>query len=397
MMIRQTTPAETRRTDELFCIAFELPMEGDPDREPREEPGVHRWAAFEDGTAEMMSMFVLSDFPMNFDGHSCLMGGVGGVATLPQYRRRGGIRGCFEQALPWMHENGYDFSYLYPFSTAYYRKFGYECCVRKLAVTLNLGLLRPEPVAGTCILADSRRPMTEAIRTVDQALEQRYNMMIRHDAAFYDWTAHHDPAGSLEFTYVWLNAEHIPKAYTTFHQEAQPDGRNLICTRFCFVDREGFQGLMGLLKSLGTDHMYAKFFLPAECSLEYLFPEWSLGAFQASLCNAGMVRVINAESVLRKAAYRGSGQVVLEIRDPQIGANSGRFRVCFENGAAVCVVRTEDIPDAILTIPAFSALMAGVSDLRDAEAWMPGLEICNAAAPLSGVFYRKPMMICDSF
>ena len=79
----------------------------------------------------MMSTFTVSDFTVQFDGSPCQLGGIGGVATLPQYRRRGGIRACFREALPDMYGSGYDFSYLYPFSTAYYRKFGYENCVQK--------------------------------------------------------------------------------------------------------------------------------------------------------------------------------------------------------------------------------------------------------------------------
>lgn len=137
MIIRKTRPEEGKRVNTLFAIAFEQPMENGPG----EEPGVTNWGAFEEDT--MFSTFAVTDFTQFFDGNQVKMGGIGGVATLPSHRRKGGIRGIFQAALADMYENGYDFSYLYPFSTAYYRKFGYENCVNRSFVTVDLGLLSP--------------------------------------------------------------------------------------------------------------------------------------------------------------------------------------------------------------------------------------------------------------
>ena len=397
MIVRQTTPEENRRTEELFSIAFEYPMEDEKPQDAAEEQNLHRWAAFEDGTEEMMSLLMVTDFQMNFDGHSCLMGGMGGAATLPQYRRKGGIRGCFEAILPWMYENGYDFSYLYPFSTAYYRKFGYECGIRRMAVKLHLGLLRPENTDGYFLLCEKKRPMTEAIRAIDQLQEHRFNGMIRHDEAFYDWTENPDPAKTQEFTYVCFSGDGTPKAYTTFRKADQSDGRNLVCSRFQFLDREGFSILMQLFKSLSTDHMYAKFHLPAGCSMEYLLPEWALGAFEASFENAGMVRVVNAETALQKAQLRGSGSLILRITDGQIPENNGTWRLLFANDRLLSIRRTSAEPDAELPVNVFSALLFGALELRDAAMWMPGVKVQNPDAPFGSVFYRKPLMICDYF
>lgn len=395
MIVRKTRPEETRRANELFAIAFEQPTTREAAAKPDGE-GIHRWAAFDGETEEMMSTFTVSDFTVRFDGHACKMGGIGGVATLPQYRRQGGIRGCFQAALADMYASGYDFSYLYPFSTAYYRQFGYECCVRKLFITVNLGLLKPPEFNGTLRLAETGNPMTEAIRAVDACWEGRYNMMVQHRRPDYKWTEKQDPAVKQGFTYVCFAADGTPKAYTAFAKEDQSDGRNLVCSRFCFADREGFSGLMRLFKSLSADHALVKFSLPASEAMEYLFPEWSLGTAACSLQPAGMVRVVNAESVLRKAAYAGSGAAVLRILDPQIPENDRTFDLRFSQGRAVSVEETREEPDAVLTIAAFSALIAGVCDFQGAAEWMDGLEVRRPEA-LPQVFYRKPLMITDPF
>lgn len=396
MNVRKVTPEEQQRVNELFSIAFELPLESGP-AEPNNDR-LHFWAAYEDGTDEMMSTFTITDFNIHFDGDSCKMGGIGGVATLPQYRRMGGIRGCFQSALPDMYANGYDFSYLYPFSTAYYRKFGYENCVRRYHTSVMLSMLKPPAVGGASKLADnSRNDLKSAIRAVDEVLEDRYNMMVRHSLDDYGWVDKCSPAAKQEFTYVYFAADGTPKAYTTFRLVLETEGRNLVCSRFAFVDAEGYNGLMHVFQSMAADHLFVKFDMPSVPSSSYLMPEWSMGAAQYALWGAGMVRVVNVESVLKKAKYQGSGSVVLEIQDPQIPQNTGRFQVVFHDGKALSVVRTEAQPDTSMRINIFSALISGVSDLASAAAYMPDLTVSGSESDLAKVFYPKPLMIADYF
>jgi len=391
-MIRKLAPEDLPRSDELFAIAFEQPMERRPSRPDNGRSC--RWAAFDDVSHEMMSMLEVSDYEINFDGNACKMGGIGGVASLPQYRRRGGIRGCFQAMLPDLYANGYDFSYLYPFSTAYYRKFGYECCVRKYHVTVDLALLRPSETVGTLRLVEPGNPMTDAVRAVDAAWEERYNMMVRHDD--YKWLEEQDPAVRQEFTYVYSGADGAPKAYTVFSKADQSDGRNLVCKRFFFTDSEGFAGLMGLFKSLSSDHRFVKFTLPASDGMLYLFPEWSLGAAAWSVRPSGMVRVVNAASVLQKARCIGAGDLALEITDPQIPENNRTYQISF-SGGKTGVEPARRGADVSLTISAFSALIAGVCGFEEARQWMPGITVHRDADALPRIFYRKPLLITDYF
>lgn len=394
MIVRPATAQEGERIDELFAICFEFPL--DRKQSHQEDPRIHSWGAYDEDGA-MMSTFSVTDFDIQFDGHCCRMGGIGGVATLPQYRRRGGIRGCFNAALPDMYEKGYDFSYLYPFSTVYYRKFGYESCVPKLNAVIDLDLLKVPNVGGTFRLAEQSRPMTAEIRTIDENWESRFNMMVIHGDEFYQWPEKQDPAASGVFTYVYFNEAGLPKSYTTFRLENQPDGRNLQCKHFFFVDKQGYHGLMSLFKSLAADHRYVKFQLPANQAMQYLCPEWSFGAAQWSVERGGMVRVVNVGKVLEKARYIGSGSVTLEVRDPQIEQNNRKFHVIFREGKALSVEPTEAEADAALEISAFSTLIAGSMDFADAQEWLDGIAVKNPAACLDRVFYRKNLMIVDYF
>lgn len=393
MNVRLTKPEEQLRTQELFALAFGIPMERGEEPEPDE--ALH-WAAFdEDG--EMMSTLTVPDFTIGFDGQLCRMGGIGGVATLPQYRRRGGIRGCFEALLPELYRREYDFSYLYPFSTCFYRQFGYENCIQKQSVQVDLSLLKRTEVSGFYRLAEPGRDLREDVRAVDRVWERTYNLAVQHNDAFYDWVLKLDPAVKQQFCYVWYRADGTPGAYAVYRMQEQSGDRNLVCSRFHFLDREGFRALLNLFRGFAADYRYVKFEIPDRAELRFLMPEWSLGAASWKIVPAGMVRVIRVAGVLEKACYAGSGRAVLEVSDPQIAENNGCFAVTFADGRAVRVEKCAEKPDAILTIPAFSSLIAGTCDFSEAAQWMDGLTVRNPAAPLERIFYRKHLFIDDYF
>ena len=249
---------------------------------------------------------------------------------------------------------------------------------------------------GSFRLAEKGCPMTAEIRALDAIWESHYNMMVLHGDEDYDWTRKCDPAVKQDFTYVCFDAAGKPNAYTTFRLANEPDGRNLVCSRFCFADKGGFDELMRLYKSLSSDHRFVKFSTPANPAMQYFMPEWSLGAVSWSVQSAGMVRAVNVKSVLEKARYIGSGSVCVVVQDSQIPQNNDTFTVAFADGRAVSVARGGEA-DVVMTAPTFSALIAGVWDFAEARGALPGLEVKRENPCLNQVFFRKPLMIADYF
>lgn len=391
MIIRPTTPEENLRAAELFAIDFRRAMVPGTVA-PGGQPGIQRWAAFSP-QGEMMGSLLLTDYTIHFDGCSCAMTGFGGVNTLPPYRRSGCIRRCFETILPKLYAEGREFSYLYPFSTGYYLQFGYQRCVQLLSAKVDLLQLQVPKTSGRFRLAESRDPMLEAVRQVDQVWERQFNMMVRREKQHYTWLLGSDPAVRQEFTYVFFDSQGIPKGYTTFRVD---EAQALRCSRFIFTDPEGFRGLLQIFQSLRADHRYVHFSIPMLPAIAYLLPEWSLGAVAWTVSPHGMVRVVNVQQVLQKARYQGSGQIVLDIQDPLIPENNGAFAVTFQNGQALTVESTQAPPDAVMTIGTFSALICGVFDAVQLP-WLEGLALKNPQAPFDQVFYQKPLMITESF
>lgn len=408
MIIRKIKPLELKRTNELFAVAFECPEDNSKSakevyeetiQNPRSRDAIYwqeRYAAFEDDDKTMMSFFVAKPYPVFFDGNSCRMTGIGGVATLPQYRRRGGIRGCFELALKDMYKEGYEFSYLYPFSTAYYRKFGYELCCEQTEYKLKLSFLPSYKVDGSCVLAEPGNNLLPEIRSIQETWQQKYNMMVENEDCDYLWLTETNPVKEQVYTYLYQDIHGNPKGYLCFQNVDTAEGRVLHCKRFVYTDLEGFKGLLNLAKSFSSDHSHILFTLPTDQYVTALLPEWSMGAGQCKRVLAGMCRVVHVQKVLEKAKYLGNGTISIAVNDPYITENNHTFHVSFENGRAMSVFADDAPADIVLEISDFSRLIIGCLD-TEAVFFLENAVVNSSLESLKKVFYKKPVMLTEYF
>ncbi len=213
--------------------------------------------------------------------------------------------------------------------------------------------------------------------SIDKVWENSYNMMVQYNKEDYEWFTKSEPAIKQDFTYVYLNENNIAKAYTTFHKEDQSDGRNLICTRFSFVDKDGYNGLMRIFKAFSSDHSFVNFYLTFDVSMQYLMSELWMGAVNWKVNQAGMVRVINAENILKKVKYISTGKAIIKITDKYIKENNDVFTVYFDSDKFTSIERSIVEPDIIIDIITFSALISYVCNFNDAKKWLDGLQIMN--------------------
>ena len=407
MLVRRIHPGEYKRCQELWAVCFEYRMKRSDwtaealVQEVRANPQSRQeahwdnlWAAF-DGDGGMMSAMAVIPWEARFDGHTVRMDGVGGVVTLPEYRRRGGIRGCFEAALPAMYREGALLSYLYPFSTAFYGRFGYAPGCEWTLWKLALAGIPREEVPGRYTAVARGRSVGRDLRAVDAVRQARYNLMTVDGELEYRWAQSANPGAQREYSYVYYGASGAPKGYVTWVPAEDAGDRVLDVKRFAYADREGLQGLLSLLRGLAADHSHALLRLPCDARLEGLLPEWSLGVVQRTVECRGMVRAVNAEALLRLARPRGVGTLKVALEDAQIPGNNGCFRVEFGAGESD-VRRTDEAPDVRMDIRAFGRAICGLEDGLDPE-WQPGVELLCDPAEAGKLFYRKPCYIEQYF
>ena len=409
MIIRRIKPEELKRRWQLCGASYLYPMEEraksaqeifelarDNPKCRQEEHWEMNWAAFLDDDKTMVGAVTGIPYEVNFDGQKAAMVGIGGVATLAPYRHEGAIRGCFEMLLPEIYAQGAVFSYLYPFSTAYYRKFGYELACDKVKWRLRLSTCKKHPVSGGCVLVEPGMGTEAALREIDSAWLRRYNMMVHEGRFEYNEQAERDPFATAQYTYLYRSGDGTPKAYFTWKLRKGEHEREVDVSRMVFTDSEGFYGLLNLMLAMVADQSHAEFILPEDVDLSALLPEWAMWTVDRKLVQAGMVRVVNAEAALGLCKARGEGRFVLELSDEQIAQNNGRFEIIYGGGRVQSVLRTDKTPDIAMGVAAFSRMIAGRCDL-DAYPGLPDVRILGNAEAAAGVFYKKPMYIHTFF
>ena len=132
MIIRKISPKEHIEVRKMQTIAFS--GSGDFDlaetNVDKFTDGYESAIGVFDDNGKICSSVYLIPYEIRFNGNTVKMGGIGGVATLPEERNKGYIKELFKYCFTEMFKNEQIFSVLYPFSNVYYRQFGYEWCIK---------------------------------------------------------------------------------------------------------------------------------------------------------------------------------------------------------------------------------------------------------------------------
>ena len=153
---------------------------------------------------------------------------------------------------------------------------------------------------------------------------------------------------------------------------------------------------------MASDHVRVLFTIPACETMEYLVKEWSLGAFAEKQMPLGMVRVVNVERVLKKAAYQGTGQLILGIKDSVLPQNNGSYWIRFTNGTLTAIERMpqDQLPQITMDIADFAhGIFRGFAEGEISD--YDSVEILDQKVIQNGtlgqIFYPKKNFIMEYF
>ncbi len=420
MFARKLEPKEYWRAGLNMAVAFESPFEYGKELEKsqtaRENPLEDYYGAFPgEGEAPVASV-IMNKKQVRFDGHVLKMGGVGGVATLPAHRRGGAVRACMELALQDLYKEGCALSHLYPFSTAYYRQYGYAPAGKTLRWRVRLQDLKRLPDVGGTV----RQLMPgDDLGVLAQLYAKAYgdtNFSCLREV--FDKDLEGDkPLSEKRWMFLWSDDDGVPGGFLigsrvkdTLHCVTEFSGRDGLI----FADAKA---LVGLLRFVCTAFIAnfadIEFGIPDHIDLSGLLPEIS-GMDCRPVLN-GMARAVNAEMLLRLCSCRGEGKLALGITDRIIPENNDTFLLDFAPGRENRVERTGGPADIELDAGNLAVLLGGCRS-ADSIAMTPDIRVnftqmnstqadsqekpAQWGAPginLSQVFYRKPCHILDLF
>ena len=339
----------------------------------------------------LTSVLYAHDHDVWFDGNLTRSVGIGGVATLPEGRVKGGMRSIFEACLPQWYQQGYVFSTLYPFSHHFYRKFGYELVQKSSYYTVPTASLAPyqndEPAA---LVTDPAQ-----LVSIADAFGKRNNLTIRRKPSQWGFVSK-DPYKDVRYTYK-IGEE----AYLTFKVKKKPQGGDytLNVVDLAFVSPQAFRHLLGFIYTLRAQFDQVEMQLPDSLPMHEMIDE----CYDVSqkVTQHGMARVINLQKALQLMAYPAgsSGSFTMKVSDPQISQNDGCFKVSFADGKAVSVEKQSDAnASADLAVDIQTATRLTIGSLSISEAlYLPGGFDCPHPEKISSVFTRRDIYFNDGF
>lgn len=363
MDIRKITREERIVASKIQSVAFNMGTDFTAYGEKNSENYFNVRGAFND-EGKMCSCFELIPYETYFNGKVVKLAGIGGVASLPEERGHGYVRSLFEKGFAEMRENGQWLSYLYPFSNAYYRQFGYEACMNKVLTTIPLTSFRQFPVCGQVEAYQPGGHGEEDIRRLYDDFAKHLNFMfLRNDQHWKDHIGK-DPYKEKTYTYIWRDENGEAGSYITFNARTRVDqDYDLVVKDLVWKDGKGLTGMFGFLNGFTSQYKDFVWEAPEFLNLRILFREPY--DIEAQIKSTGMARIVDAEEILRlRTAVAGEGAFVIGIRDDFVKWNNDAFEVEWSGGHTQ-VRRTTRKVDLDCDVRDFTRLISGYADLSD--------------------------------
>jgi predicted acetyltransferase len=313
-------------------------------------------AAFDDN-GKMCSCLELIPFTVQFDGHGVPMGGIGGVASLPEEREKRYIRHIFKAVMAEMYEKGYVFSYLYPFSHAYYRKFGYELNMRLRSYTIPLTALKAFEQRGKLSLITGRDDRGPIISVYERFITP-LNLVVHRTKRLWDAFFEKDPYKDNVYLYLWSDTQGEPGGYVQFRPEKQPNQKcTLHVQELVWLNDTALSGILSFMSGLTAQAEQIVWRAPDFVELLPLFQEPY--DIKQEILTFGMNRIVNAAKALEAMHVpMEGGEVTLEVRDDFFEPNNGIYTLTWEQGQKK-VARSSKTPDMTCDVQTLSQLVTG--------------------------------------
>ena len=320
----------------------------------RERKGLTYHALFEGNVA--VAGAASTAMTQNVRGKLFPAGGVWGVVTRPEARRRGYSRQVLASLLSAEKEAGKVFSNLYPFRESFYERQGYITHPLSIIAKLSPSSLAP--------LLEKDHGGSVELRLMGDAYEVYREFLARlrqqiHGMAFFDigdkivaqhnrlWVALAKVDGRIEGLMLYkLQGEEVTK----FNFEAY---------RFYYTTSRGRYLLLDWIARHIDQANWAEIWLPP-----YEHPETWLADLQVKIesqVRAPMSRVLNVAEI--GGMQTGEGCFSAQVIDPVCPFNEGMWR--FESVAGKLEISRSSKAECELTIQGLTALIFGTHDPQD--------------------------------
>ncbi len=366
------------------------------------------WGAFLDD--QLIAVVYAIDFNMRFEGQSAGMCGIGGVGTRPEYRRQGAIRKIMQAVFENTPQKEQVFSYLYPFSFAYYHQFGYDFGCRRIQAEIPFRELKQFSSSGQIRLADSTdQPVIENI--YNRFTEDTNGAVIR-EGTRWRMLLDKNPYLDQRYTYIWTDDHGDERGYFIYEKKSDPafpkPGDEVFhVLDWAVTDIEALRGILGFINRFDSQFRLLEMRLPLHMPVESLFKE--VDPVNRRLQTAGQIRVLDIRKallMLKLPSWLPNLTCKIAVSDAFLPKNSGLYQLSLSHTGNHVFFEPQDITsqtkaDLRISAEALASLLLGSRDLKElmtvSEAELSH-ELSARQKDLILAFFRvKPACIYDYF
>lgn len=325
-------------------------------------------------------------------GQSLPVAGVGTVAIAPTHRQRRLGAVLMAEALRTARARGDVASALYPFRVSFYQKLGYGNAGEVLqyqvpAITLH----GYEERAGVTLLEGSEA-QHEALELYGEWAKRQNGQLVRNERLWSSLLTNADHA-----LFGWRDEHGVLGGYALvkYRTELPRRDRYLEVEELVWTNPAARRGLYGWLGSLGDqwEQLLIRA-LPSQRLADWLreprlphdsAPSWRLWSPAATVLMGPMFRLVDIPAAFARRTVPADAAlaVTLEVSDPCIPENTGRWRLVLEGGRAAVEPATRSSDTLRMDIGTLSRLFIG--SLGAAAARDAGLLECERTETLAAL------------
>ena len=373
MIIRELTPEDVREHDKVSSQAFVYDC--DIDDKNSVLPEEIMLGAFLPDWKTLMADMEIVDRRCTFGNGTVRCAAVGGVASKPEFRGRGAVTGLFEALFC---DERWDISILYPFSSAYYRRLGYESVGRTLSITVPFRELKGIERNSDAVLFEGENP--QELLDIYNSYAEKYNLcFLRDNTDAYSA----EPYKSCQYTYICDG-----KSYVTFSLDRAK--RTVSVKEIIYTDKQSLEKALGFLRNYEGNYdtvIFEK--LPLDTPIVNYISDDKKAEMICS--STGAARIHNFRNVLAARLYpEEKGSFAVEI-------DGTLYDVSFCGGKAEVNEGLKKMPEVSLSVNAASKiLLSGVDGKKEAE-FINGVKIFNDNSDFFRAFPKKDAFFNDEF
>ncbi|MGQ8875732.1 GNAT family N-acetyltransferase [Paenibacillus sp. TSA_86.1] len=356
MELRKLTAEDYEACMALSEYAFQFTMTEDQLERRREEFSKHNvLGVYADG--QVGAKLQIIPFQTYIHGRSFEMGGIAGVATWPEYRRKGWVAGLLQYALEEMNRNKQSISFLHPFSFSFYRKYGWETYVEYKKYKLSTSELpAKKPTPGTIKRGN---PELAVLKQVYETYAARYNGSLNRDDAWWENSVYIKKGSKRA---VYYDEADVPQGYVLYEVK---DSKFTI-GEMIHLNEEARQGLWTFIAN--HDSMINEVTLQAPAS-DMLAFQLDNPRIQQEVVPYFMARIVSVEQFISQYPFASQDspvQIWLEVEDAYAPWNEGvwELNVAMNGTASIWKTAESEREDQLdqpirLNIQSLTAVLMG--------------------------------------